>query len=204
MSDTTPAAPAEPIKNQAVALPIQINAQYTKDFSFENPRAPASLRPQSTPPHIDVNVDVQAAKAVQDEEIYEVVLKITAKGTVDNQPLFLADLTYAGLFQLQPMELADMHTALLVECPRILFPFARQIIADATRDGGFPPLMIQPVDFAAMYRQNLESGTTTPSGAATRPAVPGLTRPQPLSSCRWAPAAEVSDGRTISPDRAPL
>jgi preprotein translocase subunit SecB len=161
MSDTTPAAPAEPIKNQAVALPIQINAQYTKDFSFENPRAPASLRPQSTPPHIDVNVDVQAAKAVQDEEIYEVVLKITAKGTVDNQPLFLADLTYAGLFQLQPMEQADMHTALLVECPRVLFPFARQIIADATRDGGFPPLMIQPVDFAAMYRQNLESGAAT-------------------------------------------
>lgn len=152
MSDLPPAA--EPKQTQAAAMPLQINAQYIKDFSFENPRAPSSLRPQSSQPRIDVNVDVQAARVSKDEEIYEVVLKVTASGKVEEDPLFLADLTYAGLFVLQPMDEESLHAILLVECPRLLFPFARAIVADATRDGGFPPLLIQPVDFAAMYRQS--------------------------------------------------
>jgi preprotein translocase subunit SecB len=159
MSDLPPAA--EPKQMQATAMPLQINAQYIKDFSFENPRAPSSLRPQSSQPRIDVNVDVQAAKVSKDEEIYEVVLKITASGKVEEEPLFLADLTYAGLFVLQNLDEESLHAILLVECPRLLFPFARAIVADATRDGGFPPLLIQPVDFAAMYRQSKDR----PSGA---------------------------------------
>jgi preprotein translocase subunit SecB len=166
MSDLPPAT--EPKTMQAVAMPLQINAQYIKDFSFENPRAPASLRPQSAQPRIDVNVDVQAAKVSKDEEVYEVILKITASGKVEDDPLFLADLTYAGLFVLNGMSEDALHATLLIECPRLLFPFARAIVADATRDGGFPPLLIQPVDFAAMYRQSIDAkgAATTPMGTA--------------------------------------
>lgn len=164
MSDLPPAT--EPTTMQATTMPLQINAQYIKDFSFENPRAPASLRPQSSQPRIDVNVDVQAAKVAKDEEVYEVILKITASGKVEADPLFLADLTYAGLFVLQGMDEDALHATLLVECPRLLFPFARAIVADATRDGGFPPLLIQPVDFASMYRQSQEGGAAAPVTAS--------------------------------------
>jgi preprotein translocase subunit SecB len=166
MSDTSGAQPA-------VALPIQIHAQYVKDLSFENPRAPASLQPQSEQPRIEVNVDVQAAK-VADNDIYEVTLRVTASGTSAGNQLFLAELSYGGLFTLQGVPEDSLHPVLLIECPRILFPFARAIIADVTRDGGFPPLLIQPVDFAAMYRQSAEQGAS--SGRAT-PSSEGLILP---------------------------
>ncbi|EDP62126.1 export protein SecB [alpha proteobacterium BAL199] len=158
MSDTTAPQPA-------VALPIQIHAQYVKDLSFENPKAPASLQPQSEAPRIEVNVDVQAAK-VADNDLYEVVLKITASGKNSSSQLFLAELTYGGLFTLQGIPEDSLHPVLLIECPRILFPFARAIIAEVTRDGGFPPLLIQPVDFAAMYRQSAGSGEAPGSAGA--------------------------------------
>lgn len=164
MSDTPLAT--EPNTTPATSMPLQINAQYIKDFSFENPRAPASLRPQSAQPRIDVNVDVQASKVSKDEEMFEVILKITATAKVEEDPLFLADLTYAGLFTLQAMDDESLHAMLLVECPRLLFPFARAIVADATRDGGFPPLLIQPVDFASMYRQSKEANIGTPVASA--------------------------------------
>lgn len=164
MSDTPLATEPQPM--QATSMPLQINAQYIKDFSFENPRAPSSLRPQTSQPRIDVNVDVQASKVSKDEELFEVVLKITATAKVEEDPLFLADLTYAGLFRLQSMDEDSLHAVLLVECPRLLFPFARAIVADATRDGGFPPLLIQPVDFASMYRQSKESSIGAPVASA--------------------------------------
>lgn len=164
MSDTPLATEPQPM--QATSMPLQINAQYIKDFSFENPRAPSSLRPQSSQPRIDVNVDVQASKVSKDEQLFEVVLKITATAKVEEDPLFLADLTYAGLFRLQSMDEDSLHAVLLVECPRLLFPFARAIVADATRDGGFPPLLIQPVDFASMYRQSKESSIGAPVASA--------------------------------------
>lgn len=164
MSDTS--AP-----QAAVALPIQIHAQYVKDLSFENPRAPASLQPQSEQPRIEVNVDVQAAK-VSENQVYEVTLRVTASGTSTGEQLFLAELTYGGLFTLQGVPEDSLHPVLLIECPRILFPFARAIIADVTRDGGFPPLLVQPVDFAAMYRQ---SAATSQTGAA--PVADGTGQP---------------------------
>ena len=156
MSETPPTEGAP--QQAAVAMPIQITAQYVKDFSFENPRAPASLRPQNAQPRIDVNVDVQATKMSADEPLYEVVLKINANGTAGDDPLFIAELTYAGLFGINIDDDVALRALLLVECPRLLFPFARAIIADATRDGGFPPLLVQPVDFAAMFRQSEGSG----------------------------------------------
>ncbi|MEQ8814963.1 MAG: protein-export chaperone SecB [Thalassobaculum sp.] len=160
MSDTS--AP-----QAAVALPIQIHAQYVKDLSFENPRAPASLQPQNEPPRIEVNVDVQAAK-VADNDLYEVTLRVTASGTSAGEQLFLAELSYGGLFTLQGVPQDSLHPVLLIECPRLLFPFARAIVADVTRDGGFPPLLIQPVDFAAMFRQSASAGA---AAASTTPTV---------------------------------
>lgn len=154
----------------AVALPIQIHAQYVKDLSFENPKAPASLQPQSEAPRIEVNVDVQAAK-VADNDLYEVVLKITASGKNSTTQLFMAELTYGGLFTLQGIPEDSLHPVLLIECPRILFPFARAIVAEVTRDGGFPPLLIQPVDFAAMYRQSASASGTPATPSETPPVV---------------------------------
>ena len=172
MSDTS--APPATAPQAAVALPIQIHAQYVKDLSFENPRAPASLQPQNEQPRIEVNVDVQAAK-VADNDLYEVTLRVTASGTSSGDQLFLAELSYGGLFTLQGVPEESLHPVLLIECPRILFPFARAIVADVTRDGGFPPLLIQPVDFAAMYRQSANAGAAAAPTAA--PATGGAILP---------------------------
>ena len=117
-----------------------------------------------------MNVDVQAAK-VADNDVFEVTLKITASGKNSTTQLFMAELSYGGLFTLQGIPEDTLHSVLLIECPRILFPFARAIIAEVTRDGGFPPLLIQPVDFAAMYRQG------EAAGAARRDAVAGTILP---------------------------
>ena len=163
MSDTTttPAAAADP-----TAIQIQINAQYTKDFSFENPNAPASLQPKEQQPNIAVNVDVSASR-VAESDFYEVVLKIDADAKRDTEQLFLAELTYAGLFTIKNVPQEQVTPLLLIECPRLLFPFARNIMAESTRDGGFPPLLIQPVDFAAMFRQ---SAANQAAAASSGPA----------------------------------
>ena len=131
---------------------MAINAQYIKDLSFENPGAPASLLGTKSAPKIDLNVNINVQKL--QENTHEVELKITAKATMDSNPLFLAELSYAGVFTL--INLAEEHQEqlLLIYCPSILFPFARRIIADITHDGGFPPLMLDPIDFATMYQQN--------------------------------------------------
>src|SRR3546814_12674585 len=139
MSDTTTTSTRHP----AVARPIQIRAQYVKELSFENPNAPSSLQPQDEAPRIEVNVDVQATK-VADNQVFEVVLKITASGRNSATQLFLAELSYGGLFTLQGIPEDSLHPVLLIECPRILFPFARAIIPDVTRKGVFQPLRIQP------------------------------------------------------------
>lgn len=157
MTDTTidPAPKTQPPATQ----PIQINAQYVKDLSFENPNAPASLRPQQQQPKVDVHVDVKATKLA--DNVYEVTLTTTVNGTGEDSQLFLAELSYAGVFTLEGLPEEHLQPVLLVECPRLLFPFARNIVADVTRDGGFPPLLIQPVDFAQLYRQSQQDAATT-------------------------------------------
>jgi preprotein translocase subunit SecB len=132
---------------------IHVLGQYVKDLSFENPNAPRSLRPSDKAPKLDVNVNVNAKP--QSETDFEIDLKLEAKATRGEETLFIAEVSYAGLFQIRNVPQEHMHPLLLIECPRLLFPFARQIIADATRQGGFPPLMIDPVDFAALYRQRM-------------------------------------------------
>ncbi len=154
-SDIQQAAPggqSAPGAQTAVAQPgIHVLGQYIKDLSFENPAAPQSLAPSETSPSLDVNVNVNARGLSGND--YEVELKLEATAKRGDQPMFVAEVTYAGVFQIQNAAQEHLHPILLIECPRLLFPFARQILADATRQGGFPPLMVDPVDFAALYRQ---------------------------------------------------
>lgn len=166
-------APANPDQSgTAPQVPqIRVLGQYVKDMSFENPGAPNSLR--GNQPQIDMGIDVRA-RAV-DEESYEVELMLSAKAQRENETVFIAELVYGGLFQVKNLDERARDPFLMIECPRILFPFARRILSDATRDGGFPPLMLEPVDFAGLYRQQLmrrqqqedgQTGGTPPSGNA--------------------------------------
>lgn len=136
--------------------PPQLNvlAQYTKDLSFENPNAPASLAPQQQQPAINIQINVGANKLADTE--YEVTLSIEGKAESGSSVLFSFELAYAGVFRIVNIPEENLHPLIMIECPRLLFPFAREIIASAVRDGGFPPLMLDPVDFVGLYRQNLE------------------------------------------------
>ena len=142
---------------------IHVLGQYTKDLSFENPAAPGSLRPSDKPPKLDVNVNVNTRPYTNDQ--FEVELKLEAKATRGDDTLFIVEVTYAGIFQLRNVPQEHAQTFLLIECPRLLFPFARQIVSEATRQGGFPPLMIDPVDFAALYRQRVAQMAAQQSAA---------------------------------------
>lgn len=145
---------------------LVINAQYVKDFSFENPRAPQSLMPQPTPPEIKLDVRVDAKNLAPDT--FEVALSVTARASRKEEPVFLIELTYAGVVSLQNVPREHAQVFVLVETPRLLFPFARAILADATRDGGFPPLFIQPIDFADLLRR--QQGQPGGGAAASMPA----------------------------------
>lgn len=142
-------------------------AQYIKDLSFESPHAPHSLTVQDQAPNIEVSVDVQAQRL--DEHQFEVELHVTAGAKRGDDTVFIAEVVYAGVFGLFNMDDDTTRAVCLIECPRLLFPFARRIIADSTRDGGFPPLMLEPIDFAALYREQAEQqalAEATPQGEA--------------------------------------
>jgi preprotein translocase subunit SecB len=128
-------------------------AQYIKDLSFENPNAPRSLAPQGGAPNISISVNVNARPLSETD--YEV--ELTLEGRAGDAPdvMFNFELIYAGIFRLQNIGQENVHPIIMIECPRLLFPFARQIVADSVRNGGFPPLFIDPIDFAALYRQRL-------------------------------------------------
>jgi len=132
---------------------LNVLTQYIKDFSFENPNAPRSLTPPQQPPAINIQINVNV-KGLTDTD-YEVELKIEGKADSAGSVLFGFDLTYAGVFRIQNVAQESMHPLVMIECPRLLFPFAREIVATAVRDGGFPPLMIDPIDFVALYRQKM-------------------------------------------------
>lgn len=142
---------------QIPVLPVAVNAQYIKDLSFETPGPLQSMGEKRTSPSINLNIEVSASK-VQETQ-YEVSLHIVAnanKSDTDTEKVFVMDLTYSGIFTLTDIEDQNIPPILLIECPRLLFPFARNIVADVTRDGGFPPLALSPVDFAAIYRQQVQ------------------------------------------------
>jgi preprotein translocase subunit SecB len=150
--------------SQADTAPsINAMVQYTKDFSFENPNAPRSLGPQEKPPNISIQVNVNARQVAETD--FEVNILLEGSAGEAAGLLFKFELDYAGLFRMRNIAPNDMHPVVMIECPRLLFPFARQIIADAVRGGGFPPLYIDPIDFAALYRKRLSE-----TAAAAPPA----------------------------------
>jgi preprotein translocase subunit SecB len=130
---------------------IQVLAQYVKDLSFENPGAPLTLQGQR--PALEVGVDVQARGVGEDQ--YEVRIRIRADAKSSNQTVFVCEVDYAGVFMLKNIPQENIQPVLLIECPRQLFPFARRVMADVTRDGGFPPLMLDPIDFLTLYRTQM-------------------------------------------------
>lgn len=134
---------------------LSVTAQYVKDFSFENPNAPQSLAPPKEQPQIDVNVEVEANLLAPDN--YEVTLRIAVTARNVETTLFVIELLYAGLFRIENIPEESLEAVCLIECPRLIFPFARRIIADGTRDGGFPPMLIDPIDFATLYRQRAQA-----------------------------------------------
>jgi preprotein translocase subunit SecB len=141
---------------------ILVHAQYVKDLSFENPNAPRVLMEGSNQPDVEITVNVGAM--LINENQYEVTLNLAAKASSGETALFLVDLTYAGLVTPEGATADEINPLIMIEAPRLLFPFARAIISDATRDGGFMPLNIQPVDFVAVYQHNLAqkaAGQTT-------------------------------------------
>ncbi len=159
MSETTP---APQVAGQPVQ-PLVVNLQYVKDLSFEVPGAPQIYTQLKSQPQVSINLDVQARRVQEGQSVFEVALMIRAEGH-DNAgqangqaatppiTVFVAELTYAGVFTLNGLPDNAIEPVLLVECPRILFPFARNILADVTRDGGFPPVLLQPIDFVALWQ----------------------------------------------------
>ncbi len=161
--------PANGAAPSASAPQLQALAQYTKDLSFENPNAPRSLGPQEKGPNISIQVNV-GAKQVSETD-FEVNLLLEGSAGEGADALFKFELDYAGLFRLTNFPAEQLHPIVMIECPRLLFPFARQILADAVRSGGFPPLFLDPIDFHALYLQNAQNQQD--AGAA-----PTLQRPQ--------------------------
>lgn len=140
-------------------LRIQIVGQYVKDLSFENPGAPANMAAR---PQIDLGVDLQARRL--DAERFEVELKLRVSAKAEEKSLFLLELAYAGLFMIQNAPEDILQQILLIDGPHLLFPFARRIVADAIRDGGMPPLMIEPIDFASLYRSRMSENQQMRAG----------------------------------------
>ncbi len=138
---------------------IAINGQYTKDLSFESPNSPASLLPKPTPPKIDIALNLEVNELEKD--IYEVSIEVTVKANQEETTMFILELAYCGVFTVKNFEGEQKDMILLIHCPTILFPYARRIISDVTRDGGFQPLMIDPIDFSALYRQRKEDVSKT-------------------------------------------
>jgi preprotein translocase subunit SecB len=156
MAPTEVAPIAPPIAGANPAPQMKILGQYLKDLSFENPNAPQSLNTQANQPEISISVNVNARTISPTD--FEVELHLEAKASHNDKVVFAAELLYAGVFRLENIPQEALHPVVLIECPRMLFPFARQVLADATRNGGFPPLMLDPIDFGAMYQKRLAQG----------------------------------------------
>ncbi|MEJ7933077.1 protein-export chaperone SecB [Sphingobium sp. AN558] len=145
---------------------IALISQYVKDLSFENPNAPAVYQWQDQP-QIDVQFNIGAEKVADD--VVEIVLKIEVKATAPEGTAFAVELLYAALFGMRNVPDDQMQPFMLAEAPRLIFPFARRVLADAIRDGGFPPLLLDPIDFGALYlqqAQQLEATAGEPAGNA--------------------------------------
>jgi preprotein translocase subunit SecB len=143
---------------------IRVLTQFIRDLSFENPRAPESLRPTGTQPNIDIAVELSARP--RPDTLFEVDLKFTANATANSLPVFQIELLYGGLFQISGVPDDQVEPLLLIECPRLMFPFLRKVVAELTMEGGFPPFVLDPIDFAALYAQRRMEAGGGPLGQA--------------------------------------
>ena len=162
MSDNTDQNESAEMENSS-EVQISILGQYIKDLSFENPTPAQTIQKLATEkPSMNINVNLNAQQVADD--IYEVDLKITATAKSNDETAFVAELLYSGLFGIKNLPPEQLQPFLMVEAPRQTFPFARRILSDVTRDGGFPPLMLEPIDFASLYNQQLASGQDPAAG----------------------------------------
>ena len=148
--------------------PVQVHAQYIKDFSFENPNAPDSLRASGGKPEMDVNIVLDAVKITDETnpDLYETGLTLTVKSTRDGKVLFISEIVYAALVTIKDIPAQHIRSILYVDVPQMLFPFARQIVANAVTGGGFPPLLLNPIDFRGMYEDANKKSPQPKDGAA--------------------------------------
>lgn len=153
MADETPTGAAPQPAAGATGPTLNIIGQYIKDLSFENPRAPQSILGGTGQPKFNVSINVGVNK--QADDVYAIELTFNAKAERESGVLFNVELIYGGLFRLRNWPEAQLAPMLMIECPRLIFPFARQVLANVTQAGGFPPLLMDPVDFTQIYRQNL-------------------------------------------------
>jgi preprotein translocase subunit SecB len=140
---------------------LQIVGQYIKDLSFENPAAPAGF---TGSPNMDMGVDLKARPVGPDH--YEVVFHLRVKASSEERTLFILELAYASLVRLVNMPEEAVQQLLLIQVPHLMFPFARRVVADVVRDGGMPPLVIEPIDFASLYQQRMAQAAQQPLGSA--------------------------------------
>jgi preprotein translocase subunit SecB len=151
MADSNnPNGGAAPQQTESQVPVVQIVSQYIKDLSFENPSMGVNVQR----PQIDFSVDLQARR-MQENGPFEVVIKIRVTAVQDEKTIFLLEMAYGGIFVLDKVPNEVLQPMLLIECPRLLFPYLRRIVSDLVSDGGLPPLMIEPIDFAALYRSKM-------------------------------------------------
>lgn len=139
-----------PVETQESVDRLTINAQYLKDLSFENPNMLAFLSGDQAAPSLNVNIEVRANGIA--ENTFEVELVMTAQAMGEDKPLLVTEITYAGIFTTPALPQDQLKSLLLIDCPQLLFPFARSIIAGITHESGFPPMLLEPVDFTALYQ----------------------------------------------------
>ncbi|MGL4322031.1 MAG: protein-export chaperone SecB [Paracoccaceae bacterium] len=163
-------APNGTAPQAAPQVQMRVLAQFVRDMSFENMVAQKGVTSADVQPDIQVAVSLDARKRGAEHQ-YDVISKyrVTSKNKVNGDTLFLMELDYAGVFHVEGVAEEQLHPFLLIECPRILFPFARRIISDVTRDGGFPPLNIDSVDFLALYRQEIQRRAEAQRATAAQP-----------------------------------
>jgi preprotein translocase subunit SecB len=153
VAEGQPAPAPEAPKEAAAPAQLNVIGQYVKDLSFESPAAPQAL--QNPPPNPQLQITVNVSVVAKAEDVYETTVNIEAHATGDDNVIYNVELAYAGLFRLRNVPQNMLQPVLFVDCPTILFPFVRRVLADVTRDGGFPPLMLDPIDFGRLYAQNL-------------------------------------------------
>lgn len=176
MSDENQGAPAgaapgaNPTADPAKAPSLNIVGQYIKDLSFENPGAPASILANAAQPQISIGVSVAAKK--QADNVYASEITINVKAEREKTLLFSVELVYGGIFRMSNMNDTQIYQVAMVECPRMLFPFARQVLSNVTQAGGFPPVLMEPIDFGALLLQNLKAQQAAKAASGDQQTAP--------------------------------